>query len=49
MTAPRTLWPKALLMEFSHGKWATDLPHVLADCGYKEVLRTRRNVAFELE
>ena len=46
--APRALWPKILLMDYLNSKWATDLPHVLAACGYKEVLRTRRNVAFEL-
>ena len=49
MTAPRTLWPKALLMEFSHGKWATDLPRLLSACGYREALRTRQNVGYVLE
>ena len=47
--APRALWPKALLMEFSHGKWAVDLPRILAECGYREALRTRQNVAYVLE
>lgn len=47
-SAPRGLWPALLLMEFSHGRWAADLPRILADCGYREVLRTRQNVAYEL-
>ena len=47
--APRELWPKLLLMEFSHGKWATDLPRLLSACGYREALRTRQNVAYVLE
>lgn len=46
--APREIWPRLLLMEFSHGKWAADLPGILADCGYVEVLRTHQNVAYEL-
>ena len=48
-TVARAHWPKLLLMEFSHGKWAADLPRILADCGYKEVLRTHQNVAYELD
>jgi FkbM family methyltransferase len=46
--APRELWPRLLLMEFSHGKWAVDLQRILSDCGYHEALRTRQNVAYEL-
>jgi FkbM family methyltransferase len=46
--APRSFWPKLLLMEFSHGKWAADLPRILRECGYRETLRTHQNVAYEL-
>jgi FkbM family methyltransferase len=46
--APRALWPRLLLMEHSHGKWAVDLPRILADSGYRETLRTHQNVAYEL-
>ena len=48
-TAPREVWPRFLLMEFSHGKWAADLPRILENCGYREALRTRQNVAYELD
>ena len=41
------LWPKLILMEYSHGPWAVDLEAVLIDRGYREVLRTRSNVAYE--
>jgi len=37
------------LMELSHGKWAVDLPRILAECGYREALRTRQNVAYVLD
>jgi FkbM family methyltransferase len=46
--APAHLRPKLVLMEFSHDRWAADLGHILAECGYREVMRTRTNVAYEL-
>ena len=46
-TAPQSLWPRLLLMEYSHDRWATDLGALLRDRGYREVLRTRGNVAYE--
>ena len=42
-----TLWPKLILMEYSHGPWAVDLDAALIERGYREVLRTRSNVAYE--
>jgi FkbM family methyltransferase len=45
--APEHLRPKLVLMEFSHGRWAADLNKILLDCGYREVLRTKTNVAYE--
>ena len=45
--APEALRPKLVLMEYSHGRWAADLGRILDDCGYREVLRTRTNVAYE--
>ena len=44
--APQGLWPKLLLMEVSEGRWATDLVALLAARGYRQVLRTRGNVAY---
>jgi len=40
------LWPKLILMEYSHGPWAVDLEAALAGRGYREILRTRSNVAY---
>ena len=45
--APEALRPKLVLMEYSHGRWAADLGRILDECGYREVLRTRTNVAYE--
>jgi FkbM family methyltransferase len=45
--AAPTLWPKLILMEYSHGPWAVDLEGGLTARGYREVLRTRSNVAYE--
>jgi FkbM family methyltransferase len=41
------LWPKLILMEYSHGPWSIDIDALLRKCGYREVLRTRGNVAYE--
>ena len=46
--APEHLRPKLLLMEYSHERRAGDLDAVLRKLGYREVLRTRTNVAYEL-
>lgn len=45
--APADLWPRLILMEYSHGRWAADLNAILTGLGYREVLRTRTNVAYE--
>jgi FkbM family methyltransferase len=45
--APRAIWPRLILMEYSHGRWAADLNAILTGLGYREVLRTRTNVAYE--
>jgi FkbM family methyltransferase len=45
--APPALWPKLILMEYSHGPWAVDLEAALIDRGYREALRTRSNVVYE--
>lgn len=44
---PQTLWPKLVVMEYSHGPWAVNLEAALTARGYREVLRTRSNVAYE--
>jgi FkbM family methyltransferase len=46
--APPALYPKLILMEYSHGRWAADLNAILTGLGYREVLRTRTNVAYEI-
>ena len=46
--APKALWPKLVLMERSNSRWAMDLPKLMLDSGYREILRTRNNVAYEL-
>ena len=45
--APSSVWPKLLLMEYSHSRAESDLGRQLVACGYKEVMRTRTNVAYE--
>jgi FkbM family methyltransferase len=44
--APEAIWPKCLLMETIDGRASPALPKLLADCGYREALRTRRNMAY---
>jgi FkbM family methyltransferase len=41
------LWPQLLLIEFAPERWAIDLPALLAERGYKRVLRTRHKAAYE--
>ncbi len=44
---PKALWPQLLLMEFSRQLWTIDLPALLIDLGYRQVLRTRQKATFE--
>jgi FkbM family methyltransferase len=44
---PAGLWPRLLLMEYSHERPTSDLPRLLDERGYREILRTRTNVAYE--
>ncbi len=44
---PETLWPELLLIEFIPQRWTIDLPALLAELGYRPILRTRHKVAFE--
>ena len=46
--APSALFPKLILMEYSHGRWAADLNAILTGLGYREVMRTRTNVGYEI-
>ncbi|MDH7799466.1 FkbM family methyltransferase [Beijerinckia sp. 28-YEA-48] len=48
-TAPKALWPKLVLMEYSNGRWAIDLPRIMRTNGYRETLRTKSNVAWVLD
>jgi len=47
--APRTLWPKLLLMEYGPLRGEDALEARLAEHGYREILRTRQNVAYARE
>jgi hypothetical protein len=44
--APQHLWPKLVLMEYSNGRWAVDLPRIMTTSGYREMLRTKQNVVW---
>ncbi|MGB8276344.1 MAG: FkbM family methyltransferase [Methylovirgula sp.] len=44
---PETLWPQLLLLEFIPQRWTIDLPALLAELGYRPILRTRHKAAFE--
>ncbi|MFN3891824.1 MAG: FkbM family methyltransferase [Beijerinckiaceae bacterium] len=46
-TAPEAIWPKTLVMEHINARWTVDLPQLILDKGYREVLRTRANVVYE--
>ena len=46
-TAPEALWPKMIVMEHINARWAIDLPKLILDSGYREILRTRSNVIYE--
>ena len=45
--ADERLWPHLLLIEFAPERWAIDLPALLAERGYRRVLRTRHKAAYE--
>ncbi|WP_294532386.1 FkbM family methyltransferase [uncultured Rhodoblastus sp.] len=44
---PETLWPRALILAYSPGKWDVDLCAMLEERGYVRVLRTRVYVIYE--
>ena len=46
-SVPERLWPKLLLVEDNASSWSVDLSEILRGCGYREVLRTRLNFAWE--
>ncbi len=46
--APRSLWPRLLLVGNAVERWHRDLRKTLTDAGYRKVLETRHNLAFEL-
>jgi FkbM family methyltransferase len=45
--APQSLWPGLIIVENSQRRWELDLSQRLAQCGYKEILRTHNNFVFE--
>lgn len=44
--APRH-WPRLLIVEDAPGRWAIDLPALIAAQGYVAILKTRTNVVYE--
>ena len=46
---PQSLWPRALILAYSPGKWDVDLCDMLEKHGYIRILRTRVYVIYELE
>ena len=46
--APRALWPRLIIMEFTLLVSAQELEAHLRDLGYHEILRTSENVAYEI-
>jgi FkbM family methyltransferase len=44
---PESLWPRALILAYSPGKWDVDLCALLEGLGYVRVLRTRVYVIYE--
>ena len=44
----RRLWPSILVVEDAPARWMIDLPALIAEKGYRTVLRTRTNVIYEL-
>ena len=44
---PESLWPRALILAYSPGKWDVDLCALLEGLGYTRVLRTRVYVIYE--
>ena len=47
-TAPRDLWPRLIVMEFALLRVGAQLEARLRRLGYREILRTGENVAYEL-
>lgn len=46
--APQSLWPRLIIMEFSLLRVGAQLEERLRALGYREILRTHENVAYEL-
>lgn len=47
--APKAMWPGLLLLEYGHSRRFQELARMLGSIGYREVLRTKSNVAFVLD
>jgi FkbM family methyltransferase len=45
--APEALWPKMIILEDGSGRWQMDLTQLLADKGYRLLIRTRLNYVYE--
>jgi len=47
--APRSLWPKLLVIEDAGGAWSIDLSSHLTATGYAIAARSKQNVIFRLK
>jgi len=47
--ASKSLWPRLLFVEFAPERWAIDLPRLIAEHGYRQVLKTRQKAVYELK
>jgi FkbM family methyltransferase len=47
--APRALWPRLLVVGNAVNRWHRDLRKTLTDHGYRKILETRYNIAFEID
>jgi FkbM family methyltransferase len=47
--APRSLWPRLIIMEFALLRGGAQLEHRLRALGYREILRASENVAYEID
>ena len=45
--APRAVWPNIIIVERNPQRWCVDLFGLIRAYGYREVLRTAQNIAFE--
>jgi FkbM family methyltransferase len=45
--APESLWPRLVVIGHTHGRWSESLVNMLAQCGYRQILKARTNSVYE--